>query len=60
MYISKHQPELRQALTDEIIEDFEFHDSDAADAFPRRSELESFFQKEQRLVTIEECLNIND
>jgi len=60
VYMSKNQPELMQALTDEIVEDFEFHYTYAADAFPRRSELESSYQKEQRLVMIEEWMNTND
>jgi hypothetical protein len=57
VYMSKNQPDLIQALTGEFVDDLEFNYTYTADAFPRRSKLESSYQREQRLVMIEEWMN---
>ena len=56
-YMSTNQPNLIRALTDEIVDDLEFNYTYTADAFPRRAGLESSYQREQRLVMIEEWMN---
>lgn len=60
VYRSKNQPDLIQALTGEIVDDLEFNYTCTADAFSRRSELESSYQREQRLVMIEEWMNTHN
>ena len=59
-YMSKSQPDLIQALTSEIVDDLEFNYTYTADAFPGRPELESSYQRKERLEMIEEWMNIHN
>jgi hypothetical protein len=49
VYMSKIQPDLIQALSDEVVEVLEFHYTYTADAFPRRSRARKLLSKRATL-----------